>query len=233
MGNNIKYCLGAFDKPLIRDDIQISESEYNYFSDILERFLKLSADENLFRVVSLNFEDLKQKIDAYITKNYQLDFYEFDYLFVDINRLILNFLSSVRTYLDHTETRLKREYGSSSEEYLLFQTETAKAYDEYFEYRFLYKLRNFSQHCGLPAGSAAINAFQDENLIHRDSMNVFFKRDTLLSKFDKWGKVVEIDLKGMPDQFDVLPLVKRYLQTFTRYRSLNKIPNKKTLQKRC
>ena len=124
-----------------------------------------------------------------------------------MNRLILNLLSSIRTYLDHTETRLKRDYGDSSEEYLLFKEETSKAYDNSFEYRFLYKLRNYSQHCGLPAGSAEITSFQDENLIWRDKMNVFFSRDKLISQYDGWGNLIKKDLLAMPENFDVLSLV--------------------------
>ena len=202
-----RYCLGTFDKPTIRDEINISEADYLYCSDILDKFLKLSSAENLFRVVEFNYNELESKLNSYLTKNYQLNFYEFDFLFVDMNRLILNLLSSIRTYLDHTETRLKRDYGDSSEEYLLFKEETSKAYDNSFEYRFLYKLRNYSQHCGLPAGSAEITSFQDENLIWRDKMNVFFSRDKLISQYDGWGNLIKKDLLAMPENFDVLSLV--------------------------
>jgi hypothetical protein len=202
-----RYFLGTFDKPTIRDEFNISEADYLYCSDILDRFLKLSSEENLFRVVDFNYNDFESKVNSYLTKNYQLNFYEFDYLFVDMNRLILNLLSSIRTYLDHTETRLKRDYGE--EEYLLFKEETSKAYDNSLEYRFLYKLRNYAQHCGLPAGSAEVTSFQDENLIWRDKMNVFFVRDQLINKYDGWSNLVKTDLQAMPENFDVLPLVNK------------------------
>jgi len=202
-----RYFLGTYDKPTIRDEINISESDYLYCSNILDRFLKLSSEENLFRLVEFNYNDLESKLNSLITKNYQFNYYEFDYLFVEMNRMILNLLSSVRTYLDHTETRLKREYGDTSEEYLLFKNATRDAYDNFFEYRFLYKLRNYSQHCGLPAGSAEIKSFQDENLVWHDKMNVFFTRDKLINQYDGWSNLVKLDLLGMPENFDVLPLV--------------------------
>lgn len=207
-----RYALGTFDKPHIRDEISISQEDYSYCSGILDKFLKLSADENLFRIVEFNYLDFESKLNSYLTKNYQLDFYEFDYLFVEMNRLILNLLSSMRTYLDHIETRLKREFGSKSEEYLLFKTETASAFDTFFEYRFLYKLRNYAQHCGLPAGSAEITAYQNSELIHRDKMNVFFSRDKLLSQYDDWGSLVKEELKLMPESFDVLPFVQKIFE---------------------
>jgi hypothetical protein len=207
MTPKFRYCLGTYNKPTINDEIEISETDYLYCSNILERFQKLSSEESLFRVVELNYGDLETKLNSYLTKSPQLDFYEFDYLFVDLNRLILNLLSSIRTYLDHTETRLKREYGVTSDEWLLFKQKTSHAYDKYFEYRFLYKLRNYSQHCGLPAGSAEVTSFQDENLIWRDKMNVLFIRDKLISQYDGWTNLVETDLRTMPEKFDVLPLV--------------------------
>lgn len=220
MTPKFRYCLGTYNKPTINDEIEISETDYFHCSNILERFQKLSSAENLFRVVELNYADLETKLNSYLTKSPQLDFYEFDNLFVDLNRLILNLLSSIRTYLDHTETRLKREYGVSSEEWLLFKQQTSYAYDNYFEYRFLYKLRNYSQHCGLPAGSAEVTSFQDENSIWRDKMNVLFNRDNLISEYDGWTNLVEADLKKMPEKFDVLPLVDK---TFELLKEINQV----------
>ena len=225
MTSKFRYSLGTYNKPTINDEIEISETDYLHCSNILERFQKLSSEENLFRVVELNYGDLETKLDSYLTKNFQLNFYEFDYSFVDLNRLILNLLSSIRTYLDHTETRLKREYGDTSEEWLLFKQKTSHAYDNHFDYRFLYKLRNYSQHCGLPAGSAEITSFQDENLIWRDKMNVFFTRDKLISQFNGWGNLVETDLLTMPENFDVLPLVHKM---YNLLKEINQILKNKT-----
>jgi len=68
----------------------------------------------------------------------------------NLNRLMLNFLSAFRTFLDHTQTNLDRTYGKESENFKIFKKTRSSYYDNYFSYRFLDKLRNYSQHMGMP-----------------------------------------------------------------------------------
>jgi hypothetical protein len=126
-------------------------------------------------------------------------------------------LSSIRTYLDHTETRLKREYGLASEEYKIFKTETSRTYDENFAYRFLYKLRNYSQHCGLPAGLLEVSSFS-ENELPKYILKLSLLRDDLLQNF-KWGNQVTEELCKQEEVFDILYLIK------TKFNLLEKINN--------
>ena len=63
-------------------------------------------------------------------------------------RCINNYLSAYKSFIDRWETYLKR---NKSESFVRFFKESVSAiYDEYFEYRFLYNLRNYSQHNGTP-----------------------------------------------------------------------------------
>ena len=70
----------------------------------------------------------------------------------DLNRRLLNFLTAMRFFLDHTETRLKRRYGKTNKAVQTFKTSTSASYDKVFAYRFLYRLRNVAQHCSIPIG---------------------------------------------------------------------------------
>jgi len=63
---------------------------------------------------------------------------------IEVNRHFLNFLAAVRQFLDHTETRLKREYAKTPEVFGAFRKHIEAAFDGVFAYRFIYKLRNFS-----------------------------------------------------------------------------------------
>lgn len=200
----------------IRD---FSESEFLKYSDYIVKLVLLKNDENLFKIVELNYKDFKSRIENITKRLAQGNLYieEQEYLHLEVNRLILNFLSSVRTYLDHTETRFKREYGANSEEFMLFKSETIKAYDENFEYRFLYKLRNFSQHCGLPAGSLKTSSFI-ENGIEKHVLKLSLLRDDLLKNFD-WGNPITKELTNQEELFDLLYLID------TKYILLEKINN--------
>lgn len=116
----------------------------------------------------------------------------------------LNVLSSVRTFLDHTETAFKRRYGKTSPELDRFKKACSNAYDSSFSYRFTYRLRNYAQHCGLPIQEVRF----DSQLTDRAAMSVAHRvallsdRDRLLAGFDGWGPVGK-ELQAMPEKIDI------------------------------
>lgn len=123
--------------------------------------------------------------------------------FHEINRLLMNYLSSFRTYIDHLSTRyakLQRQGYLHLDE---FKNITTACYDGSFSYRFFYKLRNYVQHCGLPLGSISI----EESPALDGSINidatVWFERDNLLNAFKKWGQV-RADLLEQPATMELL-----------------------------
>ncbi len=59
-----------------------------------------------------------------------------DLAFLHANRLILNYLSSIRTFIDHSETFFKKKYGNKSKEALLYKEILSQFFDNSFAYRF-------------------------------------------------------------------------------------------------
>lgn len=129
---------------------------------------------------------------------------------LDVNRHFLNFLSAVRQLLDHTEMRLKREYAGNPEVYEAFRKRASKAFDRVFAYRMLYKLRNYSQHCGAPIGIVEYQSETkrgSEEVVH--TLHLFFDAQHLLRVGgDIWG-IVKADLKKIGTKFpvDALPRI--------------------------
>jgi hypothetical protein len=214
------YNLSIFKTPEFKAIRDLSQLEFEKYSKYIVKLVLLRNDENLFKIVELNYIDFISKIED-ITKQLSEDSInntEQQYLHLEINRLILNLLSSIRTYLDHTETRFKREYGLASDEFKIFKTETSKTYDENFSYRFLYKLRNYSQHCGLPAGSLKLSSFS-ENGLPKYILKLSLLRDELLQNFE-WGNPITEELRKQEKVFDILFLIK------TKFNLLDKINNR-------
>jgi hypothetical protein len=213
------YSLSMFKASEFKEIRSLSQSEFEKYSDYIVKLILLKNDENLFKIVELNYADFISKIEHITNQLIENDLITEDqqYLHLEVNRLILNLLSSIRTYLDHTETRLKREYGLASEEYKIFKTETSRTYDENFAYRFLYKLRNYSQHCGLPAGLLEVSSFS-ENELPKYILKLSLLRDDLLQNF-KWGNQVTEELCKQEEVFDILYLIK------TKFNLLEKINN--------
>lgn len=127
-----------------------------------------------------------------------------------INLRVLNFLSASRLYLDHTAFRLSRTYGKQSPEVMAFDEATKRAYEGSFAYRFLYKLRNFGQHCGMPVGYAALNSrlVDPPKLEAKHELQVSFRTEELLSE-DRavWGQVAR-ELEERGPELEVAPLIR-------------------------
>lgn len=217
METKTTYCLATFDSPKLAGVRDLTKEEFERYVGYMDILTKISMDEKLFRIVELNYSELKKSIQLHTEtydKNPSADISQFEYVFMDINRLILNLLSSVRTFLDHTETRFKRKFGVSSEEVKLFKEITSAAYDEHFSYRFLYKLRNYSQHCGLPTGRVQIvSEAVDESVPGSGAVNTIalqLLRDRLIETFDAWGNPVKGELQMQTEEFDIIPLIDEY-----------------------
>ncbi len=124
------------------------------------------------------------------------------------NRRFLNYLASFRFFLDHTETRLARSYRKDPSVRGAFAVATTTAFDRTFAYRFLYKLRNYAQHCGVPIGHVKIDtvAAEPHAAVVQRMAALSLDVPELLEQFDKWGPV-EKDLRAGPQLLDIALLL--------------------------
>jgi hypothetical protein len=208
--SEITYTLATIDTPNINGIRNLTIEEFEEISKEIEELEKFHSEDALYNLVELNYLDLKARLDLYLNQyiaNPRLDLNEFSSQFIDLNRLILNLLSSVRTYLDHTETRLKRTFGDNSSEYKLFKRLTNECFDNHFAYRFLEKLRNYSQHCGLPTGTISLT--EDEK---GHTLKLSLLRDSLLKNFDAWGSIVKPELQMQNAEFDIISLLEKKVE---------------------
>ncbi|MDB5152302.1 MAG: hypothetical protein JWR54_1053 [Mucilaginibacter sp.] len=196
------YCLASACGQEIANVRELGAADFEQYAADITALEAFDQEERLFRLVELNHRDLLDRVAAYgqaYAADPRMDMNRLTEIHLDLNRLVLNLLSSVRTYLDHTETRLKRMAPSES---AAFKTLTAEAFDQHFAYRFLSKLRNYAQHCGLPAGSVTVQSEKK-----RRTLSLKLVSAALLENFDGWGAVVKADLRGCPEEFDILPLL--------------------------
>jgi hypothetical protein len=184
---------------------------------ILEEY---NSNKELYSIFLVNFIELSQyfqeAVDELVSKQVAIldnQREDFQIIYRNSNRLFLNLLSSGRTLIDHSETYLKRKYGINSNEINRFKTLLNKIYDENFEYRFIYKLRNYSQHCGLPINSLKYtidNIIKENNYSSVAKLNPMFVKAQLLNKYKEWGKLVTDELKNKSDEFPVMPVIYEY-----------------------
>jgi hypothetical protein len=134
-----------------------------------------------------------------------------------INLHICNILSSARTYVDHQETRIKRKYGESSKEVGIFTAAKSQEYDNAFPYRFMYHLRNYIQHCGLPAATTGVQ----HKLVDRVkgevemSMSPCAIKSQLLQQH-RWKEIILKDLESLPENIELAPILHEYVECLKR-----------------
>lgn len=204
-------------KPLL----EFSKEEYDrcvLACSVLDAF---KNDAQLFRIVIWNHEDYcalyEQCLNAYIHKSFES--FSIRQPDLNLNRCLMNLLSSIRSYLDYVELNVKRRYGASSANAVGFLGNCSLEYDRRFSYRFLYRLRNFAQHCGLPLTIVNFNSAEEAksgNVQH--SLEVGIARDDLLSRGFDWG-AVKPDILAQPEIIIVNPHVEEVMACLTHIHS--------------
>jgi len=190
----------------------LTKDQHEKLLTAIYEILDFENDKKLLHIVILNSNDFikitkssfKEMIDKSLSVTGDKETYYFNHL--NFNRLFLNYLSSIRTFIDHSETTIKRRYSENSKEYSEFKKTTKYYFDNYFSYRFLYKLRNYAQHIGLPIEEIEISATMiAENTFKTKSLMEFNAQELLNKKFD-WGKDVKMDLESKTI-FDLYPII--------------------------
>lgn len=86
---------------------------------------------------------------------------------IEINAFLINVLASGKNIVENIENYLKYIFGEESEIFNEFRTNyTSYEYDHNFSYKFLYKLRNYSQHGHIPVSVVDGNARFDLKQIY-------------------------------------------------------------------
>jgi len=203
--------LGLFSEGNFTEIRKLKAAEYLKYKKAANHLFKFSADQQLYMIVRLNFEDfnniLKHYYEEYV-KHPAIGFPQAERMVLDINRHILNFLTAFRTFLDHSRTNIIRQYGRNSKKLKTYKHACSQVYDNNFSYRFISKLRNYAQHCGMPLGLLKLQS----KLIDLDSSNVQhfltvkFDRDRLLRNFS-WGEKLEREIRRLDLTFDINPII--------------------------
>lgn len=191
----------------VSDDVYLN---YRLHRDVLSDF---SRDYQLLRLVSDCYDDFIEGLisvaQAIVGEAHALNQNHLHDFSFKANKLILAFLGAVKTFQDHGATTISRRYGSESSELELFKALMSEKFDSEFSYRFFCKLRNYTQHCGMPPlGFSVSHDFPG-------SIEILFSldRQVLLKEYDGWGAIVKRDLQSSNELIYVLPELEKYMKS--------------------
>lgn len=194
----------VLDKELTEQDYEnyiSSIDELNNFENLRRLFQIFLLNHNEFIEFTINDSKLLFENSLSITGNKE----NYNKHFLHLNRIFLNYLTSFRTLLDHIETIIKRKYGKSTKETMHFEELKSYLFDNFFAYRFVYKLRNYAQHCGLPIDEFLLSATKVTDEKFKTEYKIDFDSEKLLKKFDGWG-IVKKDLMKY-NEISVFPIL--------------------------
>lgn len=187
---------------------RLSQSEAETAKINLDAVFTFDRPRQLFSIAEANQRDLLTLMRMSISEMphgfMQPDTAIANDMYVEMCKGVLNLLSSLKVFLEFSETYLKRKYGGNSTEFKAFKDSQARRFDESFSYRFCYKLRNYTQHCGLPVGELATSTAHRSSTDRTTVLSLVLVRKELLETFD-WGKHVVSHLEKLPEKIDLLP----------------------------
>lgn len=177
---------------------EFDEQQYQEIEEIINHFIINSKMKWAYEVIRRNFNILIGSADNEFKQlsNGDLLWEKLELASLEINRNILNYLASSNTFLDQTKKFLSKKFGKNSEEDKKFTKMTNDLFDDHFSYRFLYKLRNFTVHCGFSL--CAISVEYDHKQI---TFIPKFIYDDLMEDTSFWGPIVRGDLEKMGKDF--------------------------------
>ncbi|MER5197753.1 hypothetical protein ACWD3J_00425 [Streptomyces sp. NPDC002755] len=186
-------------KPVSPDVVEKYQECVNFLEDLLS--------ESPYSGLEKRYVELKSAISAMWGPDYEVGSAP-SHRSEILSRLD-NMLSALRAFDDRTSRDLKHRCGDGSTPFRTFKEALSYEYDNEFAYRFMYRLRNYSQHCGQPelTGSVKGRRTADGKIVRQVSMT--FDLPALLRRFNKWGPQVKGELEGMGEGLEVEPVVDR------------------------
>ncbi len=199
--NKRKYSLHALVLD-INPEISISEGEFENFKKSKICLNSALALEENYDLLLSNYRELELEAISAAVTDMTSPSHEYEDSFqirTAINRRLVNLLSATRLYLDQYPKSLNK-IGANSEE---AQAVCSKAYDDFFEYRFMEALRNHAQHEGLAVHGVTMGGSW---LPPRDPKLLQFSIKPYASKISLEGtKFKKSVLEETPDKVELIP----------------------------
>lgn len=185
----------------------------SFISDRMAVF-EYHSSLKLIQSVQINVQEFLHSI-----VNYASDFLEskdmneekFDFISLNFSRQLLNILSMFRSLLDHTDFSLSREFGENSDQFIKWKSVQSEQYDNFFEYRLFYKLRNYCQHIGVPPIHISFTDSAEQEGI---AFRLDLQRDRLLDERSVWNKQLLHDLESAPENIPVIDSLNNWSECF-------------------
>jgi len=218
-----EYKIGYYKFGFIHREKSINFIEYKTLNSHEKKLQRLISVINLLKAMRYNYQDYHENLSFLSQKYYRQTNViptDIDESKLQINKSMLNILSMFRTNLDHLDSFHSNYFGSNSIEREYFKKLLSSIFDSSWVYRFMYKLRNYSQHRGVPIDYFTVSFEETEKSIEKlEGLIIQFDRDNLLRNYDSWSNHVINGQKEKEERFDVNPILDEFMSEFEQIES--------------
>jgi hypothetical protein len=194
----------------------LADASYPELVESNRRIMEYGAAQALIDAVGMNMGDFCRGVVGRTEEFYntrRMTPSELAEIVMDFSRLLVNLLAMFRILLDHTETSFVRQFGKDSSEYAEWKQATKREYDTVFGYRFVYALRNYCLHVGMPPLNIS---FEDSAIDPRVVFTVNLDRELLLAERSCWKSQLLSDLAELKGNLPVMNLLDDWSGSFWR-----------------
>jgi hypothetical protein len=182
---------------------QVAGGEFDNVTKAIGSVYEFVAHQSLYALCTKNFEELVASW-AQVEERYRASSGEFSEVIgleisKELNRRLLNYLATFRTFIDHWRTTLRRQAksGGSASHLATFEGKLQRFLSHCFEFQFFWDYRNYVQHVGLPglevSLTTAMTSGVTPGVLRFGSVGI--DRDSLLKTYHwKWAQ------KSLPSQ---------------------------------
>lgn len=192
---------------------ELTESDYGLYKGDSEKLHDFLYYKRRLKEIEFN------KAKFFETKEYYTNLYQksynqtFDYDFkeeayIELNRCLINFIASFKSFTEHCENKIKSLFGENSKQFIEYKSIESGLYDNHFAYRLLKRLRDYAIHAHYPIENVSFELITFD-LSRTDcwyEVRVLFSRDRLLSNKTIKQKLGS-DLIFQESSFDVAPFI--------------------------
>ncbi|TWI57059.1 hypothetical protein [Halalkalibacter nanhaiisediminis] len=169
----------------------ITKEEYEEIQSMLGEAKKINSMTHVYQL----FERNGNEFLAYISKVNEILNSDNEQIYLEANRLLINYLSSLSMFIDYGERYNQKHFGK--QKLKEFESKTHDFYDNHVSYRFMALMRNYALHYGFPLTNIR------RSLVNQNG--VFASKRTLLG-FKSWKHARE-DIEIMPELIRIEPHV--------------------------
>ncbi|MCO1336739.1 hypothetical protein MO867_20640 [Microbulbifer sp. OS29] len=215
IGHFIKGENGSFDFGISKKDF--NDECYDKLNSNLGIIFKVQPILISYESVELSYNELGEvisKCHRLIDESDTPDATNVDNLLsylVEATQKATNFLSSATSFLCCASASIRREFGEKSDIFLEWDNYRKGLHSQNLSYRFLYEMRNYSQHSYLPIDNVEIKV---DNIVLGEktvSNKLELNKGKLLDSGYNWSENLKRDICTLEGKIDIFPMITEYV----------------------